>query len=539
MSALPPGSPASSPSPHRPDGASPLAPAPAATPDAAKISEANKAADKAGQPAKPVKPRLFDSGVRGADREFLPAALEILETPPAPLANVFLLAICAFFAAAIVWAYVGRLDVHAVAWGKIEPSGRVKVVQPLEAGRIAAINVADGDKVKAGAVLIELEDAEAKADVAAALDSYASSRAEAARRQAAIGLAQSYGRLIDAGKSPPVETGLPAIAFDADAPRAIVARERAVLAADRDQLLDDLGNIDKQIAQNEAKMTRLQMSIDEQNTLIATLENRVDMRQSSIRLNVGTKVNLYDAQEALQKSKSQLASDRGQQIETRASNAELASRKARIVSAFVADNESKLAAAARKADEGAQILAKARVKLERTRLTAPIDGVVQQMSATTIGQVVTTGQQLLAIVPTDGMVQVEVFVSNADIGFVKIGQAAQVKVDAFPFTRFGVAPAHVAQIAADAIDEQEARRRQSNATASALPQGAGAPGQPQVFVFPVRLALERDVIDVYGRPAALRPGMTVTAEIKTDKRRVIDYLLSPLARIGSEAMRER
>lgn len=494
---------------------------------------------KPAPPGKPEKPRLFDSGVRGADREFLPAALEILETPPAPLATAFLLTICAFFAGALAWTYFGRLDVHAVAWGKIEPSGRVKVVQPLEAGRIAAIRVGDGDTVKSGDVLIELEDAESKADLAAALDAHASNRAEAARRQAAIGLAQGYARLIDAGQALPAETGLPPVAFAADAPLATVARERAVLAADRDQLVDDLGNIDKQIAQNEARMTRLQMSIDEQTALIATLESRVDMRQSSIRLNVGTKVNLYDAQEALQKSRSQLASDRGQQIETRASMAELASRKARILSAFVADNESKLAAAARKADEGAQVLAKARVKLERTRLVAPIDGVVQQMSATTIGQVVTTGQQLLAVVPTDGMVQVEVFVSNADIGFVKPGQAAQVKVDAFPFTRFGVAPAHVVQIAADAIDEQEARRRQSNATASASSQGAGAPGQPQAFVFPVRLALERDVIDVYGRPAPLRPGMTVTAEIKTDKRRVIDYLLSPLARIGSEAMRER
>ncbi|MBK9082471.1 MAG: HlyD family efflux transporter periplasmic adaptor subunit [Rhizobiales bacterium] len=199
----------------------------------------------------------------------------------------------------------------------------------------------------------------------------------------------------------------------------------------------------------------------------------------------------------------------------------------------------RLAEAERKAADLAQQKAKAEAKLARTRLVAPIDGVVQQLSATTIGQVVTTGQQMMSIAPLDSELNVEVFVSNVDIAFVHVGQAAEVKVDAFPFTRFGTVPAKVTQIAADAIDEQEAKRRQANVIGAQQAAPTSQPGQPQPFVFPVRLALDRNIIDVYGRKAPLTPGMTVTAEIKTDRRRVIDYLLSPIAKIGSEAMRER
>jgi hemolysin D len=142
--------------------------------------------------------------------------------------------------------------------------------------------------------------------------------------------------------------------------------------------------------------------------------------------------------------------------------------------------------------------------------------VAQQVAVTTIGQVVVTGQQLLVVTPNEGPLQVEALVANLDIGFVKIGQEATIKVDAFPFTRFGVAHGKVVRIASEAIDEQEAKRSLANATASpnaANAAPASAPGQLESFVFPV--------------------------EIKTDSRRVIDYLLSPLAKVASEAMRER
>ena len=160
---------------------------------------------------------------------------------------------------------------------------------------------------------------------------------------------------------------------------------------------------------------------------------------------------------------------------------------------------------------------------------------------TTIGQVVTTGQQLAVITPNGGELQVEALVANLDIGFVKLGQPAAVKVDAFPFTRFGVLHGKVVKIAPSAVAEADAKRALANAAAAASPaqEPQAAPGQPESFVFPVTIALEERAMTIDNATIPLTPGMTVTVEIKTDSRRVIDYLLSPLARIASEAARER
>ena len=314
-----------------------------------------------------------------------------------------------------------------------------------------------------------------------------------------------------------------------------------MLRADLTQLADALKALDKQMAQKLATRKRLDMSIAFQNTLMETLNQRVATRQEAIDRNVGTKINLYDAKEELEKSESALASDQGQLIETDAALKEVQSEKAKTVSQFIADNENKLAEASRKADEARQALAKATARLARTKLYAPIDGVVQQSAVTTIGQVVTTGQQLIVVTPDAAKLQVEALVANLDIGFIKLGQDAAIKVDAFPFTRFGVLKGKVAKIASGAIAEQDAKRALANATAAAnAPQALPtAPGQPESFVFPVTIALDETAMKIDNAVIPLTPGMTVTVEIKTNSRRVIDYLLSPLARIASEALRER
>ena len=190
-------------------------------------------------------------------------------------------------------------------------------------------------------------------------------------------------------------------------------REEAVLRADLVQLADSLRALDRQMAQKLATRKRLDMSIAFQHTLMDTLNQRVSTRQQAIDLKVGTKINLYDAKEELEKSEAALASDEGQLIETDAALKEVQSEKAKTVSQFIADNENKLAEASRKADEARQALAKAQARLARTRLYAPIDGVVQQTAVTTIGQVVTTGQQLAVITPNGGKLQVEALVAES------------------------------------------------------------------------------------------------------------------------------
>jgi hemolysin D len=490
----------------------------------------------------------------------LPAALEILETPPPPLPVLLMATICTFALVALTWSYFGRLDVHAVAPGKIETVGYAKVIEPLDPGKVAAIHVEAGESVKAGDLLLELDPAEANADASSARDALNASLAEVARRRYAVDTLraaeeresdQSASQDKTRGKDyastvlSPIESLLRRptikIGWDGGLPESFRLREEAVLRADSTQLSAALSALDKQIAQKLATRKRLDMSIAFQNTLLETLTQRVSTRQEAIDLKVGTKINLYDAKEELEKSQATLASDQGQLIETDAALKEVQSEKAKTVSQFIADNENKLAEASRKADESRQALAKAEARLARTKLYAPIDGVVQQTAVTTVGQVVTTGQQLAMITPTVGKLQVEALVANLDIGFIKVGQEAVIKVDAFPFTRFGTVQGKVVKIASGAIAEQDAKRALANATAGAnVTQAAPtAPGEPQSFVFPVTIAIAETAMNIDGALIALTPGMTVTVEIKTDSRRALDYLLSPLAKIASEAARER
>jgi len=511
-------------------------------------------------PAQPQPSRRLPLAVTGRDREFLPAALEILETPPPPLPIALIATICVCAVAALIWSYFGRLDVYATAPGKIEPAGYSKVIEPLDPGRIAAIHVARGQTVKAGDLLLELDPAEARADATSAQDALNASLAEVARRRYAINAvraAEIEGQSAQERLDAPSKDEVPAadsspvenlagqadlkVAWDEALPEQFRLRQEAVLRADLAQLSDQLKALDRQMAEKLATQKRLDMSIAFQNTLMVTLNERVSTRQQAINLNVGTKIDLYNAKEELEKSQAALASDQGQLIETAAAISSVRSEKAKTISQFIADNENKLADAARKADEARQALAKAQARLARTRLYAPTDGVVQQMAVTTVGQVVTTGQQLIVLTPIGGKLQVEALVANLDIGFVKPGQEAVIKVDAFPFTRFGALHGKVVNIAPAAIDEQDAKRALANATATAnvAPQAPTAPGQPESFVFPVVVSLDETAMKIDNAAIPLTPGMTVSVEIRTDTRRVIDYLLSPLAKIGSEALRER
>jgi hemolysin D len=186
------------------------------------------------------------SAISGRDREFLPAALEILETPPAPLPVALMLTICAFVAVALTWSFFGRLDVHAVAPGKIETAGRAKVIQPLDSGKIAAIHVENGSRVKAGDLLFELDPAEAAADENSARDALNAGLAEIARRRFAITTVRDIEAAQNNNAQSPIQVQLDAavahsdrkIAWDESVPEAFRLRERAVLAADLNQLSD-------------------------------------------------------------------------------------------------------------------------------------------------------------------------------------------------------------------------------------------------------------------------------------------------------------
>jgi hemolysin D len=168
-------------------------------------------------------------------------------------------------------------------------------------------------------------------------------------------------------------------------------------------------------------------------------------------------------------------------------------------------------------------------------LKAPVDGVVQQLAIHTVGGVVTPAQALLEVVPRDSHLEIEAVVSNHDIGFIHAGEDAEIKVDTFSFTKYGVLHGTVLNLSADSISTD---RGNGNAASGGQAQPQNEPAS-QELVYAARVSLEASSMDIEGKDVRLSPGMSVTVEIKTGSRRVISYLLSPLLRFRQESLRER
>ncbi len=467
---------------------------------------------------------------RGAssDREFLAPVLEILETPASPVRVAFLWIICALVVIGLGLAYFGRIDIIASAQGKFQPTGRVKVIEPVETGRVAAVHAATGALVKAGAVLVELDRSAAEADVRAASADLKSAEAESLRRRAALAAARAR-----AFSPPPVIAWLP----DMDAN--LRAREEGVLSADLGQLAATIASFDAQKAQKSAERDMLGRTIATQKNLIATLQERVDMRAKLVALQSGAKSAVIDATETLQYQQTQLAIHEEELASATTGLAVVARDSEKAVQAFLSDQAQKLDAAERQAEEDRQHLAKAEAMVDTLTLRAPIDGRVQSSIITNVGQVVDSGQEVMRIVPQDSRLEIEAYVPNQDIGFVRVGQEAVIKVESFPFTRYGLLKAKVVRIAKDAIPSPDASAIEGDPTRVSKASGFAGAERTQNLVFAVELEPDASTIVVDGAARPLTSGMAATVEIKTGSRRLLEYLFSPVMEVGSKAMRER
>jgi hemolysin D len=467
-------------------------------------------------------------GMNLGDREFLAPALEILETPPSPVQVAFLWIICAFVVTALGWAYFGRVDIVAAAQGKFQPMGQVKVVEPLETGKVEAISVSNGSLVQAGDVLVELDHSAALADAEGARAELASARAEILRRKTALLSAQSHRF------DPP-----PAIDWPANVALALRERETRVLAADLGQLAANVASFDAERAQKTAEGDKLRQTIETQKNLVATLQERVAMRTKLVEVKAGARAAVIDATETLQYQITQEAKQE-QDLASLAAGLDVIARNSdKAVQDFISENAQKLEDAERRAEDVEQRLAKAQAQLDHLTLRAPIAGRVQSSIITNAGQVVTSGQEIMRIVPEDSGLEIQAYVRNRDIGFVSVGQEAVVKIESFPFTRYGSIRAHVTRIAKDAIPEPDASAIEGDPTRVSNAAGFAGGERTQNLVFPVVLKPDAETIAVDGLIQPLTSGMAVTVELKTGARRMLEYLFSPLIEVASKAMRER
>ena len=463
-----------------------------------------------------------------SDQEFLPAAISILETPPSPINVAMLRIICALVASALLWAFFGHIDILAIAQGKVQPSGRVKTIQPMDTGRVTLINVRNGQHVKAGESLIELDPAEAIADERTSSTSHLAFKAEVLRRRASL----------QGVKNLSIEE-LPKIEWPETIPQTIRDREDRVLKGDLEQIRSSVQSIEAQSTQKEREQKRLETQISSQEMLIETLKQRVAMRKGLLARGSTSKAAVIDAMETLQTQETTLAGQRGQLEETKAAINVLVKDRMKAINAFIAENQQKISEAERQADELEQKTAKAHVKTDHMTLTAPISGMVLGLTVTTKNQVLQSGEEIMRIVPDDAALEIEAYVENKDIGFVKVGQEAIIKVESFPFTRFGTIDAVVTHVSHDAIPEPDATTAEGVPTKSKKDTFLGGAQRTQNLVFQVLLKTKQDYMAIEDTKIPLTPGMAVTAEIKTGKRRIIEYVFSPLVEITSRAMKER
>ncbi len=429
--------------------------------------------------------------------EFLPAALELQETPPSPVGRATGAVIMLLFVAGVVWAALGEMDIVAVAAGKIVPSDRSKVIQPLEAGVVRTIGVANGQRVAPQDVLIELDATAADADVARLAN-------------------EAQAAALQAGRLRALLAGADALVVPAAGDAAMVALQQGLLADQRQEHTARLESARLQVRERQAGVALTRAHIARLEAVLPLLEERAGAMADLERRNYGSRMAFLELEEKrVDKARElvmlghQLARDQAAMEDARTRLAHITAEARRGWHAALAEHETRLRSITEE-------LHKAEGRRRGQRLVAPIGGVVQQLAVHTVGGVVTPAQTLMVIVPEEDRLEVEAWVENKDAGFVRRGHPAQVKVEAFPFTRYGTVAGTIVDLSREAV----------------AVEGAG-------LVYPARVALARTAVEVAGRAVALAPGMNVTVEIKTGRRRLLEYFLSPLLRGLDESARER
>lgn len=444
--------------------------------------------------------RVFDRGSRRHEFEFLPGALEVLETPPSPIGRAVTISIVAFAGITIVWAYLAQMDIVVSASGRIVPKGKVKVIQAADTGVVRRIYVREGQRVKKTDVLMELDGTTTEADRQRLRRELTESQLEIARLNAQL------VRDANAFKTPE--------GAGAD----LVAMHKRMLDSymqeyqeKHEVLVNEIRQLQAQRNAARVRVKQLEYKVPVLMARLKKLKALVDDRYISEMDYMYKRLEVLDQQKELEAERYGL-----EQAESALAGAQ---RKLDQTKAeFKRETLTALTEASNKRDAIEQELIKADKRKALQQLRAPVDGVVQQLAVTTEGGVVTPAQKLMVVVPTGQGVEVEAQVLNRDIGAVKTGQRVAVKVETYKFTRYGAIDGTLEWVATDSVADQQ--------------RGP---------VYPVRVALNETRMPnvVNGHRGAVIPGMNVTADIVVGKRRVIDYFLGPILRYRDESLRER
>ena len=435
--------------------------------------------------------------------EFLPAAEEIVETPAAPLGALVVWLVTLLLIVALAWSYFGRIDIVAVANGKISAEDSTKIIQPAISGVVTNINVHEGQRVKKGETLLALDKTTAEKDAATANQSLNAARVERdILRRLAVG--GNTDEIINSADLPDETKAML---------RQFAGSQTALSAARQQAVNGTISNYQQQLQFNQQVKNQLETNAQNLKNRKAEIEkqlpnaNPVDkLRLQNELSNIDQRITSADSavlgqNQQLLQSQSTLAQAQNQsQTQTAETN-----------SAF----NNQIITAEKRIIELENNLVKAKQILAQTTITAPVDGTVLSLTVKTIGGVVNAGQQLAQIVPEKVPLYVDAALDNQDIGFVKPGQRVVVKVATYPFQRYGYLEGTVENISPDAIQDDK-----------------------KGLIYKAKIKLNDEKSSKQNQ-LKLLPGMSVSAEITTGQRRIIEFFLDPLMTRADESLKVR
>jgi hemolysin D len=319
-----------------------------------------------------------------------------------------------------------------------------------------------------------------------------------------------------------------------DADPALVSAQRQLLLNQVTEHGAKVAALARQQAQKEAERATTVATIHKLETMIPVVQQRVDIRKSLMERELGSKLTYFEVLQLLVEQQEELGVQKSHLQEAEAAASAIRETRGQAEAEYRHALSDELAKAEQKAGGLAQDLIKAEQRTRLQLLTAPVDGVVQQLAIHTVGGVVTPAQSLLVVVPSDSRLEIEAMVSNSDIGFVHAGQEAEIKVDTFNFTRYGLLRGRMLTVSQDAVISE----RQANERGQGTPSETSEP-KGQELNYSARISLDHTRMQIDDGIVNLSPGMAVTVEIKTGSRMILSYLLSPLLRYRQEILRER
>jgi HlyD family secretion protein len=435
--------------------------------------------------------------------EFLPAILALQEQAPSPLPRVVLRIVLALFALLALWASFGQLDVVAVAEGRLVPGSQLRIVQPSEGGVLRELLVREGEAVRGGQVLARMDMRAAEADTAAAEN-------EAALRGLQL-------RRIDAELA-----GVPLALEPRDSPRlhaTVEAQREARVHAHEASLAEERAAV--------ARARREMRAAEETRAkLAAALPVLREQEEAFARLaREGYAGRLMLAQRSRERieAEQELRAQEHRVESARAAIEQGERRSAQVAAAYRAQLQAEHIEAQNALERARQELEKLRHRQKLAELRAPADGVVKDLATHTPGAVLAPGTVLMTLVPAGEPLLAEVWLANQDAAFVAAGQRARLKLAAYPFQKYGMLEARVLRVSADSTE-----------------RGAGEPGRTAgAYAYRAQLEPLEQELRLGDARHALRPGMQLSAEIRLAERTVLEYVLSPVARVAHEAGRER